>query len=155
MADESDFVTQLVKQLRASKALVAALGEDASAPRTTKVHGEQAQGSPDLPYLVLTEDEESSAYAGTDGQGVLWRHDRGTITATITAAGKAQARRIGELVTKQLDVHPPPITPADGDLLELSRKGASFKPTADQGPGTPSEAVRVVTFLYVIQRPST
>jgi hypothetical protein len=147
----SDFGSQLVAYLRLSTALVAALGEDTSSPATVKIHGDVAGGNPDLPYLVLTEGEETSQYQGPDARGVAVHFDRGAITVEVHAAGKEQARAIGRLVSDQLS--DAPIAPNDGTLLELRLGKAGFKPDGSLAPGTSTTACRTLEFPYVIQRP--
>lgn len=148
----SDFISQLFAQLRQSSALVAALGEDTAHPATTKIHGDVANGSPQLPYLVITEESETPRYQSPDAEGVAVHFDRGTIRVAVFAQGKLQARSIGTLVAGILN--DAPIAPSDGTLLELRQSAASFRPIGDLAPDSSTVACRVIDFLYVIQRQS-
>lgn len=145
--DSADFISQVVAWLAQNRSITVALSTTDGQP---SLFGDEAQGSPDLPYLVLTETSEKAQWQGPDATGTAIHFDRGTLNVYCFAAGKAQARALGRLVTGQLN--DAPIQPDDGLLLEIRQSDSSFIPIPSIAPGSSTVACRLVTFLYVIQR---
>jgi hypothetical protein len=146
----SKLLSALVSALRSNDGLVELLAEDRSTPGATKIHAMVAFGSPSLPYIVMTETSEKPIRQSADAASVVYGFCRGNIVVKVHAASSDQAQLIGDTISGILA--DTTIVPTDGTLLEFRDDNAYFDPIGGVGPGSSTEAVYVVSYLYVIQR---
>lgn len=145
----TDLPAAMIAWLRAQPTLVAAFGEDTSAKETTKFWGDEAEGTPSLPWAVYMEDPGQTMYMTGTGPGQPYI-DEGTIRFFVVAASKATARRLGKMIGTALT--DPPLTFQDGLLMYMRPVNSSFVPVGDIAPNSPAAYVRMVILSTMVQR---
>jgi hypothetical protein len=130
--------------------VVTAFGEQYASPGLKKLWTDKAEGSPKLPYMVVTEVSETVDYESPDDSGVAHGFGLGTLQLSVFAATKIQARQLGELVASCLK--DAPLTFADGVLMELRPAGRYFEVEDDVAAGSATLYHRIIDFQYKVQR---
>lgn len=147
-----DLMAAVVAKLRGTAEVTLALGEVLSDPKTIKIHADDMAFRCDLPWLTYGEPESEDSYMSPGADGSKVRIEEGTFVITVSAAGKRQARAIGDLVYAALN--DADLTFDDGRLMYLRARKPSFAPASTDGASVSNVAAyrRVIAFDFMIQR---
>jgi hypothetical protein len=142
-----DLVAAVVARVRAydGGAVAAALGEDTGTAGGTKVWAGEAMGSPNLPWLRVTEAGEAPSYTTGDAYTA-----RGMLQVSVFHSGRKAARDVGRLVKAALNRAP--LAFDDGRVMTILAGPEHWPPSPDVGPGQPAVHHYAVTFDYWVQR---
>lgn len=144
-----DLPAAMIGWLRSQPTIVAAFGEDTSAPATTKFWADAARQGVALPWAVY-EEVDGELAAMTAAGGVTCRIETGLVRFVVVAEGKRAARDLGRMVMKGLD--DAPLVFDDGRLMYLRARRPFFAPAGTLAPNSPGASARVVVFETMVQR---
>ncbi len=141
-------------------AAVAALKSDAgvAGPLTgtngvCKVYSDEAVGSPDLPYVVFTENTVTFTAETPDSDGVVAMVGQGELTVDVYAVGKVAAKTLRASVVELL--HAADLGNADTTVHYFRLSRPLSPPTPGPGVGTPQAYRATATFAVVLEQSIT
>jgi len=145
-----DLVAAVVARLRewSGGAIATALGE---ATGVKKIWSDEVMGSPQLPWVRVTEIGEPTAVEApeSDGQSHYYGNG-GQLQVSVFAAEKVQARDLRRSIIAALN--DAPLVFDDGVLLGFWLHNGSYPPVKDPGVGVPTTYHAFATFTYFVDR---
>ena len=149
-----DLTDAVLRQLRATPAVVAAFGDTYNADTetgTSKFFAEYA-GQVAYPYLVIREPGETySQMTQAFSPQAVYELVDGTMQIYVFATDRSVARSLGALVAGALNDKAMSWTGTGTNLMLFRRTGAGFVPVPTTGVNVPSVYCRQVTFTYEFQ----
>jgi len=144
----ADLPAAMIGHLRDQPTIVAAFGEDTSAPATTKLWGDEVRAGVAMPWAVYEEIDRKTTDMTAAG-GVVNRLNDLTIRWTVVGEGKQAVRQLAEMLIDGLN--DAPLLFEGGKLMYFrSTSGPIFVPNQGIAPSTPSAYVAVVVFSAMV-----
>lgn len=142
-----DMPSAMIAWLRATPAVVAAFGEDASAHATTKFWADVTPSKVDLPWATYEETGSEFMYMTGDPPPSI---ETGQLRFIVVTEAKKEARDLGRLLAETLN--DAPLVFDDGLLMYLRAKAPFFVPIGNILPGASTGYSIVLVFDFMCQR---